>query len=474
MAINVFISYSSADEAALKALETHLAALKHSGLINPWSAHQIGFGQEVRAITDLRLDRADLILLLISPDFLHSEHHYGVELARAMERHYARSARVVPIIIRPVDWTGTPIAGLKMLPDGARPVTSSGWETPDKAWFNVAVGLRGVVEEMLGRASSYSAQAGRSFVQPHDERSGMQRPQSAPSFVAPSSRAPLSQSPSSSRHSTHSQPAISIPVPPRSSQRSAHWPTAPVVPRTQAPQKPSRLPLLALGSLVFVAAGISAGVWAFNRHADPSPSNATSYVLPTPSPVPPLNRDPSPAPTPAPAGAAGPCCGGSGCEPAHQDTKGSSCDDKPGGCSTCASLRTRVDGACRDPLARSQRFLLRLARVDLAGMSPTTTRVCVRLAGDTVANRQCTSAADASDLHHGIPGAELSTRLPISIATLVDAGRGIDIELEIAGRPFAVRAAAIIRDHTLLRSALCRGFTHDVGAAHISFYLDDR
>ncbi len=142
-------------------------------------------------------------------------------------------------------------------------------------------------------------------------------------------------------------------------------------------------------------------------------------------------------------------------------------------CATCPSFRDRVDGACRDPLAPSRRFLLRLARVNLAGMSPSLTQICVRLGGDAAANRQCTSVATAGDGHHGIPGAELSTRLWVSTADLVDTGRGLDIEVEIADHPYASRAAAQLKGRTLFRSALCQGVFYDVGAAHISFYLDD-
>lgn len=217
MSIDVFISYSPNDDEARRTLETHLAALQRSRLIRTWTAHTIGPGQEWRAAVDQYIDNAHLILLLISPDFLASDHHYEVEVTRALDRHRAGSARVVPIIVRHVDWRGTLIDGLLMLPENARPVSSSGWETADKAWLNVARGLRGVVEEMMGGVPSYSSPSGRSFVEaresfaPAPPRSALS-PRSAPSFVAPSSRSPHPSSPSSARHPARSRPDLAGPI----------------------------------------------------------------------------------------------------------------------------------------------------------------------------------------------------------------------------------------------------------------------
>jgi hypothetical protein len=49
------------------------------------------------------LNRANVILLLISADFLASDYCYDVEMKRAMERHEAGEAIVIPIILR--QWT---------------------------------------------------------------------------------------------------------------------------------------------------------------------------------------------------------------------------------------------------------------------------------------------------------------------------------------------------------------------------------
>lgn len=84
-------------------------------------------GSEWRGLIHKHLDAADVILLLISADFLTSEYCYDVELRRAMERHERDEACVVPVRLRPVNRHGVPFGELQTLPTDARPVTV--WES---------------------------------------------------------------------------------------------------------------------------------------------------------------------------------------------------------------------------------------------------------------------------------------------------------------------------------------------------------
>src|SRR5205085_898249 len=114
--INVFFSYAHADEALRDELEKHLALLKQQGLIAEWHDRSIGAGQEWAGAIDAHMDAADVILLLVSADFLHSDYCYGVEVERALQRHQLGEARVIPIILRPVDWHSAPFGRLQALP----------------------------------------------------------------------------------------------------------------------------------------------------------------------------------------------------------------------------------------------------------------------------------------------------------------------------------------------------------------------
>ena len=139
----VFFSYAHADEAHRAALEKHLRLLQRQGLVEGWHDRMIRAGDEWAGQIDAALDAADVILLLVSPDFLASDYCWDVEMKRALERHDAREARVIPIFLRPCDWKGAPFGRLQGLPRDARPVTQ--WPDPDEAWTSVASGIRAVV-----------------------------------------------------------------------------------------------------------------------------------------------------------------------------------------------------------------------------------------------------------------------------------------------------------------------------------------
>src|ERR1700676_3238407 len=137
MAVNVevFFSYAHEDEMWRIELEKHLSNLQRKGLIAAWHDRKIAPGTEWANEIDTHLKTAQLILLLISSDFLASDYCWGVELQEAMRRQHAGEARVIPIILRPTDWDETPFAKLQALPTDGKPVIL--WPSPDEAFVNV-------------------------------------------------------------------------------------------------------------------------------------------------------------------------------------------------------------------------------------------------------------------------------------------------------------------------------------------------
>ena len=148
-ALKAFISYAHEDEEHRQALQTHLTSLQRLGLVEAWHDRRIEAGQDWAGEIDDNLEAADLVLLLVSADFINSKYIWENELRRAMERHEARDARVIPIIVRSVAWAGLPFAALQALPPGTRAVAS--WDDADEAWTAVAEGIRQAAESMLGR-----------------------------------------------------------------------------------------------------------------------------------------------------------------------------------------------------------------------------------------------------------------------------------------------------------------------------------
>ncbi|HEY1352190.1 MAG TPA: toll/interleukin-1 receptor domain-containing protein [Ktedonobacteraceae bacterium] len=147
-AIEVFYSYAHQDRRYRKQLETQLTLLKREGLLSGWSNCNIGAGEEWEGQINAHLNTSRIILLLISPDFLASDYAYNVETKRAMERHTAGEACVIPIILRPCNWQSAPFGKLLVLPENGKPVTDRSWHTLDDAFFHIAQGIKKVIEDI--------------------------------------------------------------------------------------------------------------------------------------------------------------------------------------------------------------------------------------------------------------------------------------------------------------------------------------
>ncbi|MGI2906654.1 TIR domain-containing protein [Tolypothrix sp. VBCCA 56010] len=153
--VKVFFSYSHKDEVLRDELATHLSLMKRQGVIEAWHDREITAGAEWANAIDDNLNAADIILLLVSANFLASDYCYDIEMQRAMERHEAREARVIPIILKPTDWSDAPFAKLQALPKNAKPITT--WQDQDEAFLNVVQGIRRVVEDMAKSKTSSTA-----------------------------------------------------------------------------------------------------------------------------------------------------------------------------------------------------------------------------------------------------------------------------------------------------------------------------
>jgi hypothetical protein len=141
----VFVSYSHEDENLRAALQTHLALLERQQVLEAWSDRKITAGGNWKLEIDKNLAEADIIVLLVSADFIASDYCFGIEMATALERseHNVSEAIVIPVIVRACDWHSAPFAKLQALPKDGRAVTSC--ENVDEAWAEVARGIRAAV-----------------------------------------------------------------------------------------------------------------------------------------------------------------------------------------------------------------------------------------------------------------------------------------------------------------------------------------
>lgn len=142
--VDLFYSYAHEDESLREELAGHLKIMERRGVIRPWHDRCLTPGQTWDQEINTQLAAADLVLLLVSADFINSDYIWGKELDVAMKRHASKEASVVPVMLRAVDITDAPFAALQGLPTDLRPVTS--WPNRDEAWTDVAKGIRRTVE----------------------------------------------------------------------------------------------------------------------------------------------------------------------------------------------------------------------------------------------------------------------------------------------------------------------------------------
>jgi CheY-like chemotaxis protein len=158
--VDLFYSYAHEDEALRDELNKHLKIMERRGVIRSWHDRKIVAGDGWEGEIDSNLSAADLILLLISADFVNSDYIWSKELAGALQRHERGEASVVPVMLRAVDIEEAPFAQLQGLPSDLRPVTS--WPNRDEAWTDVAKGIRRTVAAILARRPAASPPPPRS------------------------------------------------------------------------------------------------------------------------------------------------------------------------------------------------------------------------------------------------------------------------------------------------------------------------
>jgi hypothetical protein len=143
---SLFVAYSHKDEQLKDALLSHLGPLRRLGMVKDWHDRKIEPGAVWDEEIDRHLNSADIILLLISADFIASDYCYGIEMERALERHESRQACVIPVILRTCEWHLLAFRKLQALPKDGKPVTK--WQDADDALTDIARGIRSMVESI--------------------------------------------------------------------------------------------------------------------------------------------------------------------------------------------------------------------------------------------------------------------------------------------------------------------------------------
>jgi hypothetical protein len=148
----VFVSYSHADKALKDELSLCLSGLMRQKRISLWIDNCIDPGHEIGAAINSAIEKANIILLLVSPHFIASSYCYEKEMVKALDMHRRGECVVIPIIARPCDWYQLPFGELKALPEDGQAVTT--WANRDLAWHDVTQAIRKAIE---GRRVKHSS-----------------------------------------------------------------------------------------------------------------------------------------------------------------------------------------------------------------------------------------------------------------------------------------------------------------------------
>jgi len=146
-ALKLFISYNHSDSQYKDDLVKHIDPLKRLKLIDTWFDGKIQAGKNINEEIRSEIASSDIILLLVSIDYLNSYYCVEIEMEEAMVRHEAGDSRVIPIILRSCMWLHMPFSKLKALPLDAKAVST--WADRDEALVSIAEGIQKVADDLL-------------------------------------------------------------------------------------------------------------------------------------------------------------------------------------------------------------------------------------------------------------------------------------------------------------------------------------
>lgn len=141
---NAFISYSHIDESALERLHKHLAMLRRESALNAWTDHQIVPGDRLDDEVKHNLNRSEIFIALVSPDYLASNYCYEKEFQYALSLYKSDKIRIVPVILETCDWLSSPFKDFLVLPKDGKPIST--WTNQNNAYLDVVNGLRRTIE----------------------------------------------------------------------------------------------------------------------------------------------------------------------------------------------------------------------------------------------------------------------------------------------------------------------------------------
>ena len=115
--VKIFISYSHEDKEFCDEIKNYLNQLVQCGhSIDVWADHEIKAGEDWDEAIEENLNKSDIILFLLSVNFINSGYIKDNELAVGYERRQGGSAVIIPVLVSACMWEKTGLAKFQALP----------------------------------------------------------------------------------------------------------------------------------------------------------------------------------------------------------------------------------------------------------------------------------------------------------------------------------------------------------------------
>ena len=147
--VRTFLCFAPKDELWAEAFKVRLKALQRKNDIDLHVESEVLAGSERLGKLKRELEQAQLILFLLSADFIADDYYYEEVALRALQLHKQKQAKVVMIYVRPAHYEGLPIEDVQILPENAIPINDQRWNTPENAFHDIMKTLQGTIETMI-------------------------------------------------------------------------------------------------------------------------------------------------------------------------------------------------------------------------------------------------------------------------------------------------------------------------------------
>jgi len=129
---NIVILYAENDFDLYSQFQKHIKVLEHNGLIKIWDEANIVPNMAWKDAIKKSIIDSDIVIALISNDFLYSDFYYNELFKTAIELHHRRKIKLIPVLVRHCYWEVSFVNQLEtVFQQERKPITDNFWNSTD-------------------------------------------------------------------------------------------------------------------------------------------------------------------------------------------------------------------------------------------------------------------------------------------------------------------------------------------------------